>query len=765
MNESIFLPHGYCLSWDPGLTAALVLGNLLIALAYFTIPLVILRFIRQRRDIDFRYLHWLFAAFIVTCGITHLLHVVALWYPVYYLEAAMDMLTGVISLIAAIMLWKLLPVFVGLPSTHQLQAANEELKRMGEALRESEAQLHGLGDSLPDSYLFQYTLEGDKPKFIYISSGVERLHGIKADAAMQDAMALLQNMDPQQREAFLAAQATSQRELSDFSMRIHVLGASGEWRWMQVKSHPFKNSDGQVIWNGVATDVTDTHLLETEINRLAQAIEQNPVAILITDTQGTLLFMNEACTRISGYQFADLYDKNRTLRETISSEMSDAEYAAVQARLQSGNSWSGILRNRRKGGTLYWEQITVSPIYDNDGKVANYLFLRSDVTEQKIAEAMRTQLAAIVESSSDAIIGKTPEGIITSWNKGAGRIYGYSAAEIIGKPVTLLAPPGLHAEIFELLAAVRRGGFVVNHETERIRKDGATIHVALTLSPIMDESGKVMGISTIARDITERKRAEKEIYLLNHELEQRVAERTAQLETANKELESFSYSVSHDLRTPLRAIDGFSHILLEDHAGKLDDEGKRLLKVVRNNTHRMGQLIDDILQFSRTGRIEINYSNIDMEKLAREVFEELQSLVPVGAKLQFQVEHIPEARGDRAMMRQVFVNLLSNAIKFSSIREMPAIRVGGFIEREEAVYYVKDNGVGFDMRYADQLFGVFQRLHSVNEFEGTGIGLAIVKRIVTRHGGRVWAESKVNDGATFYFSIPVSTLPPQKEGS
>ncbi len=765
MTENLFLPHGYCISCQPWLVVALVLGNVLIALAYFTIPLVILRFIRQRRDIDFRYLHWLFAGFIVTCGVTHLLHVVALWYPVYFLEAAMDILTGVISLIVAIMLWKLLPVFVGLPGTRQLQAANEELKRMSEALRESEAQLHDLGDSLPDSYLFQYTLTEDKPKFIYISSGVERLHGIKADAAMQDAMALLQNMDPQQREAFLAAQAASQRELSDFSMKIHVLGASGEWRWMQVKSHPFKNRDGQVIWNGVATDITDTHLLETEINRLAQAIEQNPVAVLITDTQGSLLFMNEAFTRISGYRFADLYDKNRTLRENISSEMSDAEYAAVRARLQSGKSWSGVLRNRRKDGTLYWEQTTLSPIYDNDGKVSNYLFLRSDVTEQKIAEATRTQLAAIVESSSDAIMGKTPEGIITSWNKGAGRIYGYSAAEIIGKSVTVLVPPRLHNEIFELLEAVRKGGFVVNHETERIRKDGATIHVALTLSPIMDESDKVIGISTIARDITERKRAEEEIYMLNHELEKRVAERTAQLESANKELEAFSYSVSHDLRTPLRAIDGFSHILLEDYAGKLDDEGKRLLKVVRSNTNRMGQLIDDILQFSRTGRIEINYSNIDMEKLAREVFEELQSPVPVGATLQFQVEHIPEAEGDRAMMRQVFVNLLSNAIKFSRTTETPKVLVGAAVKANEIVYYVKDNGVGFDMRYADQLFGVFQRLHSVNEFEGTGIGLAIVKRIITRHGGRVWAEGKVNDGATFYFSVPASVLPSQKEGS
>ncbi len=245
-----------------------------------------------------------------------------------------------------------------------------------------------------------------------------------------------------------------------------------------------------------------------------------------------------------------------------------------------------------------------------------------------------------------------------------------------------------------------------------------------------------------------------EIRQLNAELEQRVIARTAQLEAANNELEAFSYSVSHDLRTPLRAIDGFSHILLDGYSDKLDDEGRRLLKVVRDNTLRMGQLIDDILKFSRTGRLEINYAEIDMERMAREVFAELQSAVD-SSKVQLSIEHLPPARVDSAMMRQVFVNLLSNAIKFSRIREPARIEVGGSIKGDEAVYFVKDNGAGFDMQYANKLFGVFQRLHGVTEFEGTGIGLAIVKRIVNRHGGRVWAEGKVNEGATLYFALPI----------
>jgi len=251
----------------------------------------------------------------------------------------------------------------------------------------------------------------------------------------------------------------------------------------------------------------------------------------------------------------------------------------------------------------------------------------------------------------------------------------------------------------------------------------------------------------------ERKQAQVELQQYRDHLEEVVEQRTDELVAANKELESFSYSVSHDLLAPLRAIDGFSRILLEDYTNKIDDEGKRLLNIVRNNTQKMSQLIDDLLAFSRVGRQEINLLNISMTELAKGVFEELKDS-STGQAIQSNINSIPNAYGDRSMIRQVFINLLSNAIKFTRPKGTSIIEVGGWTEENENIYYVKDNGVGFDMQYLNKLFGVFQRLHSSEEFEGTGVGLAIVQRIIHRHGGRVWAEGKVGEGATFYFTLP-----------
>ncbi|WP_205509644.1 hybrid sensor histidine kinase/response regulator [Longitalea arenae] len=250
------------------------------------------------------------------------------------------------------------------------------------------------------------------------------------------------------------------------------------------------------------------------------------------------------------------------------------------------------------------------------------------------------------------------------------------------------------------------------------------------------------------RDITRQKKADFEIKQLNVTLERNIA----QLQLTNKELESFSYSVSHDLRAPLRSINGYAQMIQEDHAHEFGEEAQRMLNVIRNNAKKMGTLIDDLLSFSRMGRKEITRVTIDFNKLLEPIIADLKQNAPAGTKITIHALH--NTQGDPALLSQVFINLISNAIKYSAKKETPVVEIGSNEKDEEIEYYVKDNGAGFDMQYAHKLFGVFQRLHGNDEFEGTGVGLAIVQRIVVKHGGKVWAEGKLNEGATFYFSLP-----------
>ena len=261
----------------------------------------------------------------------------------------------------------------------------------------------------------------------------------------------------------------------------------------------------------------------------------------------------------------------------------------------------------------------------------------------------------------------------------------------------------------------------------------------------------------LEHEVADRMRAEEDLRELNLELEQRVSERTAQLENVNKELEAFSYSVSHDLRAPLRAITGFANLLIHDHAAQLDDEANRKLGVIVSEAQRMGNLIDDLLAFSRLGRKDMQMVELDMTDMVRSTYETLKQQHD-GPAVEMHIAELPRCEGDRVLIGQVWVNLLANAIKFSANRSRPFVEVNAISDEKEHVYFVRDNGAGFDPRYQSKLFEVFQRLHAASEFPGTGVGLALVKRIVTRHGGRVWAEGRPDVGATFYFTLPRNSI-------
>jgi light-regulated signal transduction histidine kinase (bacteriophytochrome) len=294
------------------------------------------------------------------------------------------------------------------------------------------------------------------------------------------------------------------------------------------------------------------------------------------------------------------------------------------------------------------------------------------------------------------------------------------------------------------------GEKIYDLESKRITKQGKLIDVLFSATVISDPSESEKSIAITERDITQHKFAHEQIRLLNLDLQKNIA----QLEVANKELESFSYSVSHDLRAPLRIMDGYSQILQEDYSNSLEKEAKDLLKNIRGNAKRMGVLIDDLLAFSKLGKQEVQKSNVDMQTLVQDVVRELQAAT--NQNVNIKLNQLLPASVDSSLIRQVWSNLISNAVKYTSKSEKPVIEIGSRFQNNEIIYYVKDNGAGFSMEYVHKLFKVFQRLHRQSEFEGTGIGLAIVYRIISKHHGKVWAEGELNKGATFYFTLPAA---------
>ncbi|MBI2939286.1 MAG: MEDS domain-containing protein [Chloroflexi bacterium] len=380
---------------------------------------------------------------------------------------------------------------------------------------------------------------------------------------------------------------------------------------------------------------------------------------------------------------------------------------------------------------------------------------------QRAEQQLRLQVAAL-EAAANAIVMTDQRGAIQWVNPAFTRLTGYSAAEAIGHNPRILKSGQMDRAFYQGLWDTIHAGRVWHGDIVNRRKDGSLYVEEMTITPVRDTTGGIVNYIAIKQDVTDRRRAEEErTRLLAMEQAARTEAEAAtarlqevnqQLIAANKELEGFSYSVSHDLRAPLRAIDGFSRILLEEHAPELVPDAQRYLHLVRNNAQQMGRLIDDLLAFSRLSRQPLNKQTVELSDLVRQVLEDLRA-EREGRRVEVRVGDLPPCQADPALLRQVLMNLLANALKFTRKRELAEMEVGSREVRGERVYFVKDNGVGFDMRYADKLFGVFQRLHRAEEYEGTGVGLAIVQRIIHRHGGRVWAEAAVNEGATFLFQI------------
>lgn len=371
----------------------------------------------------------------------------------------------------------------------------------------------------------------------------------------------------------------------------------------------------------------------------------------------------------------------------------------------------------------------------------------------RASNATNRRLAVIVEQSGEIILTLSNAGVITSWNDGACRILGYTAEESIERNIAFLLPEKGSDEISLLARQFTDAQPGDRHEMRLRAKDGRTLDIALGLAPLLGEDGRRIGLICIGRDFTERKRAQDEIRRINAELEQRVWERTAELEAVNQELEAFSYTVSHDLRAPLRALNGFSKLVEEDAGDALSDQSRHMLQRIHAASMKMEHLIEELLKLARLGRQELQRADTNLSGIAEEIRADLAEAQP-DRRVSWRIEPGLTARADRVLIKSVLDNLLRNAWKFTSKREDAEISFTSSKQGNETVYCVHDNGAGFNQAYAGKLFLPFQRLHKAEQFEGTGIGLATVHRIVKRHGGRIWAEGAVGQGATFWFTLP-----------
>ena len=381
--------------------------------------------------------------------------------------------------------------------------------------------------------------------------------------------------------------------------------------------------------------------------------------------------------------------------------------------------------------------------------------LREARDKLDIEVAERTQQASLLNLTHDTIFVRDMSDVITYWNRGARELYGWTAEDAVGRRTHDLLQTIFPAPLEEINAELLRSG---RWEGDLIhtKLDGTKLIVGSRWALQRNAQGQPDAILETNNDVTERKRAEGEIRKLNEELEQRVIERTGDLEMANKELEAFAYSISHDLRAPLRHMAGYAELLQKNASSVLDEKSRRYMIIILEAAKRMGDLIDDLLAFSRIGRAETQNTVVSLEQLVKEALSEVQQETD-GRSIGWTIGALPNLYGDRSMLRLVLVNLVANAVKFTRTRPQAQIEIGCADGKEdEIVVFIRDNGVGFDMKYVNKLFGVFQRLHRAEEFEGTGIGLATVQRIIHRHGGKIWADALVDRGATFYFSLPKS---------
>ena len=550
------------------------------------------------------------------------------------------------------------------------------------------------------------------------------------------------------------------KEVPLYKTEKRYIRKGGQVIWGALTVFPNYDNEGNFLYNlGIVEDITRRKLAEEDLKNskrlLAESESIGKVGGWEFNIETLETTWTEEVYRIHEVDFDFFHNVNKGIN-FYTPESRPVIDKAIQRVIEFGEPFDLELEIITAKGNLKNVHTIGKPDIENH-RVYGFF---QDITERKQKEDTLKKLKYILsEGQKIAHIG-TFEYIVdtqtTYWSSEEYSIYGLDAEGPSPTFQVMLAKcihPDDAAMLNQTFAAAIQSHSVYELEHRIMKPDGSIRWVVDRAAPYFDQNGKLDRYVGTTLDITGRKKAEENIRLLNEQLEQRVFERTLQLEAANKELEAFSYSVSHDLRSPLRHINGYAEILIKQYSENLPEDARKYLNTITGATKKMGTLIDDLLSFSRTGRTDLRKSTFKMNKVVDEALEQIKLTIG-DRKIDWAISLLPEIYGDYNLLRQVWINLIDNAVKYTQAKENTVIEAGYYENNKETVFYIKDNGVGFDIKYADKLFGVFQRLHSSSQFDGTGIGLANVQRIILRHGGRIWAESEPDKGASFFFSIP-----------